>query len=74
MFDTNAPWENELTTDWRITLLGSEEIARATRAFHFVKPAGLEFVAGIPQAPSLSIAIRARPACSSPEALASLPF
>lgn len=46
MFDTNAPWENELTTDWRITLLGSEEIARATRAFHFVKPAGLEFVAG----------------------------
>ncbi len=46
MLDTKPPWKNESTTDWRITLLRSEEIARATMAFHFMKPTSLEFMAG----------------------------
>ncbi len=46
MLDTKPPWEDERAIDWRITLVQSEDIARATMAFHFTKPAGLEFIAG----------------------------
>lgn len=46
MLDTKPPWEDGRATDWRITLVQSEDIARATRAFHFIKPARLEFTAG----------------------------